>query len=35
MSLNVLVKGASNLPDVELFTKSDPFTVVTLRGKPI
>ena len=33
MSLNVLVKSASNLPNVEKFSKSDPFTIITLQGE--
>ena len=33
MSLSVIVKSASNLPNVEKFSKSDPFTVVTFRGE--
>ena len=33
MSLTVVVKSASNLPNVERFSKSDPMTVVTLQGE--
>ena len=33
MSLSVLVKSASNLPNVEKFSKSDPMTVCTLQGE--
>ena len=32
MSLSVLVKSASSLPNVERFSKSDPLTVCTLQG---
>lgn len=32
MSLTVLVKSASNLPNVERFSKSDPMTVCILQG---
>lgn len=32
--LKVLVKGATNLPDVDRFSgKSDPYAVVSFRGK--
>ncbi len=34
MSLTVVVKSASKLPNVERFSKSDPMTVVTLQGMP-
>lgn len=33
MSFSVLVKSASNLPNIERFSKSDPFTVITLQGE--
>ncbi len=33
MSLSVLVKSASGLPNVERFSKSDPITICTLQGK--
>lgn len=33
MSLTVLVKSASNLPNVERLSKSDPMTVCTLQGE--
>lgn len=33
MALIVLVKSASNLPNVEKFSKSDPMTVCTLQGE--
>ena len=33
MSLTVLVKSASNLPNVERFGKSDPMCVISLQGK--
>lgn len=33
MSLSVLVKSASNLPNVEKFSKSDPMCVIVLQGK--
>ena len=33
MSLTVLVKSASSLPNVEKFSKSDPMTVCTLQGE--
>ena len=33
MSLSVLVKSASGLPNVERFSKSDPMTVCTLQGE--
>ena len=32
MSLSVLVKSASCLPNVERFSKSDPMCVITLEG---
>lgn len=32
MSLCVLVKSASGLPNVERFSKSDPMCVITLQG---
>ena len=32
MSLSVLVKSASNLPNVEKFSKSDPMCVIVLQG---
>ena len=32
MSLSVLVKSASNLPNVERFRKSDPMCVIILQG---
>ena len=34
MSLSVLVKSASSLPNVEKFSKSDPMCVIVLQGKP-
>ena len=33
MSLTVLVKSASNLPNVEKFSKSDPMCVIILQGE--
>lgn len=33
MSLTVLVKSASNLPNVEKFGKSDPMCVISLQGQ--
>lgn len=33
MSLSVLVKSASNLPNVERFGKSDPMCVISLQGQ--
>ena len=33
MSLSVLVKSASGLPNVERFSKSDPMCVITLEGR--
>ena len=33
MSLSVLVKSASSLPNVEKFSKSDPMCVITLEGR--
>ena len=33
MSLSVLVKSASGLPNVEKFSKSDPMCVITLEGR--
>lgn len=33
MSLTVLVKSASQLPNVERFSKSDPMTVCTVLGE--
>lgn len=33
MSLSVLVKSASGLPNVERFSKSDPMTVITFQGE--
>lgn len=33
MSLSVLVKSASALPNVERFSKSDPMCVITLEGR--
>ena len=33
MSLTVLVKSASNLPNVEKFSKSDPICVIDLQGE--
>lgn len=35
MSLSVLVKSASGLPNVEKFSKSDPMCVITLEGRTI
>ena len=32
MSLEVTVKSASNLPNVERFSKSDPMTVLIFQG---
>ena len=32
MSLSVLVKSASSLPNVERFSKSDPMCVIILQG---
>lgn len=32
MALKVTVKGASQLPNVELLGKSDPYTLVAFRG---
>jgi len=32
MSLQVTVKSASNLPNVERWSKSDPITVLTFQG---
>ena len=32
MSLSVLVKSASGLPNVERFSKSDPMCVIILEG---
>ena len=34
MSLSVMVKSASGLPNVERFSKSDPMTVITFQGEP-
>ncbi|CAI8012691.1 Myoferlin [Geodia barretti] len=33
MSLSVLVKSASSLPNVEKFSKSDPMCVIVLQGE--
>ena len=33
MSLSVLIKSASDLPNVERFSKSDPMCVITLEGR--
>ena len=32
MSLQIVVKSASNLPNLERFSKSDPMTVVVFQG---
>ena len=33
MSLSVTVKSASNLPNVERFSKSDPMCIITYQGR--
>ena len=35
MSLQVVCKSASNLPNVERFGKSDPMCVIVFQGQPL